>query len=130
APFAFGSAAGCEHSLEVLGHHLAEPFDGVVPVGQQPVRDRGFGLLVVPADAVVEELAVVLVDRVQVHHFPVDPVGVQIQHVGDTTGHAGREVAPDGAEEHGPTTGHVLATVVTGAFDHRDGPGVAHAEPQ
>ena len=49
--------------------------------------------------------------------------------VGDTAGHARREVAAGAAENHDLAAGHVLAAVIADAFDHRVGAGVAHGEP-
>ena len=53
---------------------------------------------------------------------------VLVEHVGDATRHAGREVAAGAAEHHHDAAGHVFAAVVAGAFDHRDRAGIAHGE--
>jgi hypothetical protein len=53
---------------------------------------------------------------------------VEVEHVGDATGHAGREVAPGGPEDHDGAAGHVLAAVVADALDDGGRAGVAHAE--
>ena len=55
-------------------------------------------------------------------------VAVLVEHVGDAARHAGREVAARRAEHDDDAAGHVLAAVVAGAFDDRDGAGVAHGE--
>ncbi len=59
----------------------------------------------------------------------VDPLGLEVQHVGDAAGHAGREVAPGRPEDDGLAAGHVLAPVVAHALDDGGGAGVADAEP-
>ena len=53
----------------------------------------------------------------------------RVPDVGDAAGHAGREVAARGAENHRAAAGHVLAAVVADAFDDGLGAAVAHAEP-
>ena len=53
---------------------------------------------------------------------------VVVEHVGDTAGHAGGEVAPGVAEAYHHAAGHVFAAVIADAFDDRHRPGVAHRE--
>ena len=67
----------------------------------------------------------------EVDHLEVDTGAralVGIPDVGHAAGHAGREVAPDRAQDHGAPAGHVLAAVVADALDHDDRARVAHAE--
>jgi hypothetical protein len=51
-----------------------------------------------------------------------------VQNIGDTAGHAGREVAAGLAEHDHETAGHVFAAMVADAFDNRDGARVAHGK--
>src|SRR5690606_32025600 len=67
-------------------------------------------------------------DGCEVDQLVVDPDRVEVEHEGVATGHAGREVAPGRSEDDHTTAGHVLATVVTDALDHRGQAGVADAE--
>lgn len=64
----------------------------------------------------------------QFHHFGVDPGRVQAEHKGDTTGHAGSQVAPGLTQDHHPTAGHVLTRVVSDSLDDGQGPGITGAE--
>src|SRR4051794_14399408 len=53
---------------------------------------------------------------------------ILVEDVGDTAAHASRKIATSHAEHnHGPS-GHVLATVISGAFDHGHCSRIAHAE--
>jgi hypothetical protein len=54
--------------------------------------------------------------------------GTQIEDIGHTAGHPGREVAPGRPEDQHRAAGHVLAAVVADALDDRRRAGVAHAE--
>ena len=53
---------------------------------------------------------------------------ILVQNVGDTTGHAGREVAARHAENDYRAASHVFAAVVAHAFDNRRTAGIADAE--
>ena len=72
---------------------------------------------------------VVQVQRFEYHHRAVDQYRVEVEHVGDTAGHAGRQIAPDRPEHHHASTGHVFQAVVADALDHRGRAGVARTEP-
>src|SRR4051812_29100118 len=82
-----------------------------------------------PRDCLTEERAVVLVERVEIYHLAVEPLLVEVEHVGDTTAHAGGDVASGAAEDDDAPPRHVLAGMVTDALDDRDRTGVADAEP-
>ncbi len=58
----------------------------------------------------------------------IDEIALQVQHVGQPAGEAGAEVLPGAAQHRDHAAGHVLAAMVAGAFHHRGGAGVAHAE--
>src|SRR5947209_20363786 len=58
---------------------------------------------------------------------PREPA-VLVKHIGDAARHAGREVAAGRAEHDHDAAGHVLAAMIAGAFDHRDGTRIAHRE--
>ena len=70
-------------------------------------------------------------DRLERHHRHVAAAreaAVLVEHVGDAARHAGGEIAPGLAEHDDDAAGHVFAAMVAGAFDDRDGAGVAHRE--
>ncbi len=71
---------------------------------------------------------VIVIDRLEIHHLGVDPMGRGIEEVRDATGHPGGEVAANLAEYDDAAAGHVLAAVITDTFHDRSHPGVAHAE--
>ena len=76
-------------------------------------------------------MVVALVERVEAHEIHVAAaaeVALLVEHERDAATHAGREVAPGGAEHHHPAAGHVLAAVVADPLDHRGGARVAHGE--
>jgi len=60
---------------------------------------------------------------------PIREAAILIQHIGSARGHAGCEVAADGPQHHHDAAGHVLATVIPGAFDHRGRAAVPDSEP-
>src|SRR5690606_20512750 len=92
--------------------------------------DGGARLLLVPAHHVVQPGPVGVVERPDgVEVAGVDVVAVQVDDVGDTAGHARREVAAGLAEDDRVTAGHVLAAVVAHALGDDERPGVADAEP-
>ena len=51
-----------------------------------------------------------------------------IQHISNSTGHAGSKISSGFTKDNNDPTGHVFATVVAHAFDHRTGAAVPHAE--
>ena len=53
---------------------------------------------------------------------------VFVQHVSDAARHTRGEIASGATEHHHHAAGHVFAAMVAGAFDHRDGAGIAHGE--
>src|SRR5438105_8299847 len=53
---------------------------------------------------------------------------VLVEHIGDTAGHPGREIAAGLAEDHDDAAGHVLAAMVAGALDDGDSAGITHRE--
>ena len=55
--------------LVVAWHDLDEALDGGLPVVEQALGDGGAGLVEVPLDAVAQERAVVVVERVEVDHL-------------------------------------------------------------
>jgi len=54
---------------------------------------------------------------------------VFVVHIGDTAAHASREVTACGTKHGHRAAGHVFATMVARAFDHRGGAGQAHGKP-
>src|SRR5262245_18805668 len=51
-----------------------------------------------------------------------------VEHICDTTAHAGGEVSPNSAKHDDDTAGHVLAAVVTDTFDDSNRAAVANRE--
>src|SRR5690625_2438129 len=113
-----------EHALVVARHDLGQPRDDAVPGLQQAGGKSGAGLLLVPHHEVTHQRDVVVVQRFDVDHAGVDSGGLQVQHVGDTAGHPGSDIAPGAAEDQRRASGHVLARVVAGSFDDGGDPGV------
>src|SRR5262249_3904100 len=58
-----------------------------------------------------------------------DETAVLVEHIGDAAAHAGREVAAGSAKHDDAAAGHVLAAVVSDAFDDGAGARVADGEP-
>ena len=83
----------------------------------------------VPFDRRTQELAVLVVERVQVDHLGVHPHRIEVEHVGDAAGHARAEVAAGRAQHDDPATRHVFAAVVADTLHDRGRAGVAHGEP-
>ena len=72
-----------------------------------------------------------LLDGRELDHLLVDlllEVLVDVENVGDTTGHTGSEVATGRAKDEHTTTCHVLATVVTNTLNNRSSTGVTDTE--
>src|SRR5690606_33530261 len=70
-------------------------------------------------------------DALDLHQLVVDAVDeavVLVEHVGEAAGHARAEVHAGLAQYADEAAGHVFAAVVTGAFHHGVGTGVAHGE--
>ena len=77
------------------------------------------------------QLVVVDTELLERHRRPVAARGerlVLVEHVGDATAHAGREVPPGRPQNHDGASGHVLAGVVADALDDGHRTGVADAE--
>src|SRR3984885_3078763 len=119
-------------ALIVLGHDFHELRNPQLPRIQQPPRAPTAGELPMPLDQLVQLLDVRgILDTGHRHHLLADvatAVALLIEHVGDTAGHAGGEVAAGGSEHHDATPGHVLTTVITHTFDHGSDATVAHRE--
>src|SRR5690606_1596122 len=58
----------------------------------------------------------------------VNEAVIQIQHIGEATGHTGTEVVAGFTQYHDHAAGHVFAAVVAGAFHNGDGTRVTHGE--
>src|SRR3981081_2277030 len=74
ATLTLGLDLGGQHALVVLGHPLCESLPREVPVGQQCVCHRRFGLLEVAFDDSTEEFPIGVVKRVEIDHLRVDPL--------------------------------------------------------
>jgi len=72
-----------------------------------------------------------LLDRGEFDHLLVDllfEVLVNVEHVGNTSGHTGSEVATSRSENENTTASHVLASVVTDTLNNGCSTGVTHTE--
>src|SRR5690606_40961440 len=58
----------------------------------------------------------------------VDEAVIQIQYIGEATGHTSTEVVAGSTQYHDHAAGHVFAAVVAGAFHNGDGARVTHGE--
>src|SRR5947209_1740257 len=74
----------------------------------------------------------VIFERVKIDTGLVAAPGSEVAHVvvdvRDAPAHAGGEVAARRPDHHDGAVGHVFASVVAHAFNHRDRSGVAHRE--
>src|SRR4249920_3698122 len=112
----FRDAGRLEHPLVVLGHDLGEVLDLAAPPLEDPVRDRGTGLVVVAANDVAQELTILVLERVEIDHLAVEARWEDargIVHVRDPTGHPGPEVPTRRPEHDDASAGHVLTAMVT-----------------
>src|SRR5579862_8401920 len=83
------------------------------------------------AHGVEQPLTILLVERLDVDHLEIDALGevtVRVIDIRDPARHARPEVPPRRTEDHHPSTGHVLASVVADTLNHRGDTGVADAE--
>src|ERR687898_966518 len=116
----------------VLRQDVPDVADGVGPMLEQLGRARRARELGVPLHQPPH-----LLERGRVRPHGVDQVGVEprdepfvvaVEHERRAAGHAGAEVPPYRPGHHDRAAGHVLAAVVPGALDDRDGARVADAE--
>jgi hypothetical protein len=116
-----------EDALVVAGS-TSEKRDQRVPVGQQPGATADSvhwsGVRRGARDACRSSGR-----RGEVDELGVDQFRREVEDVGHSPGHPGREVAARWAEDQDGATGHVLAAVVTDALDDGGRARVAHAEP-
>ncbi|GFZ47935.1 hypothetical protein JCM24511_05682 [Saitozyma sp. JCM 24511] len=110
-----------EHTLVVERHDSDKHGEEVVEVAQDAVRELGTSVVAVVLDhrAELGDLLGV-VDRTQLDSALVDlgrETVREVEDVGDTARHTRGKVAPGETENDDTTTGHVLATVVTGTLD-------------
>ena len=75
----------------------------------------------------VQFLAIRVTERFDVDHFAVHPRHVEVEDVGNATGHAGGDVASGRTENHDTSTCHVLEGMVTDTFDDDGCTGVPDA---
>ena len=67
--------------------------------------------------------------RHQVLVHPAVEVVVPVQDIDHPAAHPGGKVPAGGADDRHPPAGHIFTAVVPHALHHRQGTGVAHAEP-
>ncbi|GJD02058.1 hypothetical protein ColKHC_10883 [Colletotrichum higginsianum] len=121
-----------EDTLVVDRHDLDKTRQGPVEVYQDASSKLGAGVVVVVLDDTTEvgDLGGLL------YGFGLDHLGVElgqevlvdIEDVGNTTRHAGSEVATSAAQNDDTTASHVLTAVVTNALDDSRGTRVADGE--
>src|SRR5208282_4647411 len=104
----------------------------VVPLVEDPPRDRALRVLQVPHDQRMQLLEfVAIADRTQLDHPGVAARwerAVFVKHVRHTAAHAGREVTAGLAQNHDQAARHVLASMVADALDDRVRAAVTHRE--
>src|SRR5690606_4963636 len=122
-----------EHPLVVAGHDLDERGNRRRPVEQQPLATRTARELHVTLDqSAYERDLLLVVEILEVDQGAIAPRAELIdgvEHVGDATAHAGREVAAGPADHDDATARHVFAAVVADTLDHRECAAVAYGEP-
>src|SRR5690606_23239849 len=135
-----------------IGHDFYERFARAVPVAQDVARAETARIAVVVLDeaaqyafvrlalgaarGTVPERLLVGLDLfgVALHPLKLDhgriaiapEAALRVPHIGDAARHAGREIAPGGAQHHHGAARHVFAAVVAGALDDRRSARVAH----
>src|SRR5208282_3661050 len=104
----------------------------VVPLVEDPPRDRALRVLQVPHDQRMQLLEfVAIADRTQLDHPGVAARrerAVFVKHVRHTAAHAGREVTAGLAQNHDQAARHVLASMVADSLDDRVRAAVTHRE--
>ena len=119
-------------SLVVCRQDFDEAGKSTCEVEQDACGQLGASVVVVVLDETAQEgnLLRILQTR-QLHHLGVDltlEVVVQVQDVGDASGHTSSEVPAGAAEDNDTTASHVLASVVADTFDDCSGTRVADGE--
>src|SRR5579859_2393691 len=103
----------------------------LVPAEEQLVGAAAAGLRQVQQQQGLHQLLILRIQRTEGDELrvaaPAEGV-VQVEDIGQAAGHAGREVAPGGAEHQDDPAGHILAAVVAHALDHGEGAAVADGE--
>src|SRR5690606_349406 len=90
--------------------------------------------LVIDVAAMVEQPfheVVLLRYRLQLDHRHIAALGeiaILVQHIGDTTRHAGREVASGPPDDHDDAAGHIFTAMVADTLHDGGGPRIAHGE--
>src|SRR5579862_3716445 len=99
-----------QHALIVPGHYFHELRDADVPGVQDAPCTPAARVLPMPFNQIAQLGAVRrVIDTGDGDHLLVDVIAAVagfIQHIGDTAGHAGGEVAAGGPQHHDATTGH------------------------
>src|SRR5579864_1101206 len=55
-------------------------------------------------------------------------ISALVENVGDTAAHAGSEISAASAQHNDETVGHIFASVITHAFDHRSRARISHCK--
>ena len=118
------------HGLVFSGDDFRKPLHRVFPGIQQAFCQGTPGKLQMPLhDGFHLILFCGVFQFFQFHQIPVAQLGLHIQHVSHTAGHACGKVASDLSQDHRTAAGHIFAAVVADAFHHRRGPAVTYTEP-
>ena len=64
----------------------------------------------------------------QLHIVAVNKDALHIQHIGESTRHAGTEIVARWTQHSDYTTGHIFAAVITSALNYGDGARVTHGK--
>ena len=128
-PDSSANRACLQHTFVVTGHDRRERRRVSRPVGEDGLGHHRTSLGIVAFHDGPQLDGILCGQRLDVDHLGVDQRMVQIQNVGHAAGHASGEVPPGRAEHGHASAGHVLAPMVTDAFDNRDRTGVADTEP-
>ncbi|GKT57393.1 conserved hypothetical protein [Colletotrichum tofieldiae] len=122
-----------EDTLVVDRHDLDEARQSPVEVHQDAGGELGTSVVVVVLDETTEigDLGGLL-DSLGLNHLGVElreEVLVDVEDVGNTTGHTGSEVAAGAAQNDDTAASHILAAVVTDTLNDSRGSGVTDGEP-
>src|SRR6185312_4653970 len=118
--FRFHLRLELQDALVILRDHFHEAVDHAFPIGEDFCRSRALGIGLMALDEFPKLFDFVWVGQlIEVNHLLVDARGEIagfIEHVGDATRHARREIASGLAEDDHPAAGHVFATVIADGF--------------
>src|SRR5579863_410089 len=127
------TSAHAQHAFEFVRENLDEPRNHVVPVVENPLGTATGSQLRVAQQEIFDDHHIGLVEQgLQIDGLqvtsPLGKVSALVEDVGHTAAHAGCEISATGAEHQHDAVGHVLASVVANALDHRSRSGVTNGK--